>query len=318
MRALVTGANGFIGRNLCRALVEQGHFVRAVGRSEPAFTCGSEWLSIESIDGSTDWSEPLESVDVVFHLAGIAHLPLETPRLLDHALTVNARGTARLAEAAAARGVSRLLFVSSVKVHGQESGQRPFREDDPPRPVDAYALSKWEAEKHLETASRNRGLPITILRPPLVYGPGVRANFLKLMRIVDRRVPLPFASVTNRRSLIFVGNLASALVDCATRPEAAGRRFLVSDFEDLSTPELIRRLADLMGHRPRLFSLPEPLIRAGAGALGAGETLQRLVSSLQVDPSAIADLGWRPPISVDEGLKRTVLWYQQHKHEPDD
>jgi nucleoside-diphosphate-sugar epimerase len=226
---------------------------------------------------------------------------------------VNAAGTRRLAESAAQAGVRRFVYVSSIKVNGERTGNRPFTEADPPGPEDAYAQSKYEAEMALREIAARTGMEVVIVRPPLVYGPGVKGNFRTLLRVVRMGLPLPLASCDNRRSLVGLSNLADLLALCVTHPAAAGETFLAADGEDLSTPELLRRTGRALGRPARLFPVPPALLRAGARMFGRAGAGERLCGSLQVDISrARRILGWNPPSTVDEELARTAQWYQQH------
>lgn len=224
---------------------------------------------------------------------------------------VNVDGTVKLARDAAARGVKRFVFLSSVKVHGERISDRPFSEGDIAHPEDAYGISKWEAERALAQIGKDTGMEVVVLRAPLVYGPGVKANFLRLMRLVARGVPLPFASVTNLRSVLYVGNLVDAIIRSLEAPAAAGKTYLVSDGEDVSTPDLIRALAGALQVPARLFPCPVAVLRAAAAVLGRGEEMARLVGSLQVDSSRIrSELGWRPRYSLADGLRETARWFR--------
>ena len=224
---------------------------------------------------------------------------------------VNVEGSDNLARQAARAGVRRFVFLSSVKVNGEASAGRAFVETDPVMPMDAYGLSKAEAEKRLRIISTETGMDIVIVRPPLVYGPGVRANFLSLLRAVDSGVPLPLSSISNLRSLVYVGNLVHALEACLVHPAAANRTFFVSDDRDVSTPQLVREIAIALKKKPLLFPFPPALLR-GAGLLtGRAEQIARLTGSLQVDVSSIKTaLDWRPPFSLQQGLAQTVSWYR--------
>mgnify|MGYP001815232946 CR=1 FL=1 len=257
-------------------------------------------------------TDGLRGVNAVVHLAGRAHVMHDTavdPERAFH--EANVAATRHLARQAAAAGVRRFVFVSSIKVNGERTARRPFTELDEAAPEDAYARSKWAAELALQEIAAGTGMEIAIVRPPLVYGPGVRANFLRLMRLVERGVPLPLSGVRNRRSLVSVWNLCDLLSLCARHPAAAGETFLVSDREDLSTPELVHALADGLGRRARLFPFPVAALRAAAGLLGRAEMLDRLVDSLQVDCDKAAGLlDWRPCVPVREGLRRTAAWYR--------
>ncbi|HVL59100.1 MAG TPA: SDR family oxidoreductase [Burkholderiaceae bacterium] len=313
MKVLVTGANGFVGQALLPALLRAGHSVRAAVRVPGR--CGSpiDEVAVGDLSEATDWRAAVDGTDCVIHLAARVHVmrdvaadPLQAFR------RVNVAATEALARAAAEAGVRRLVYLSSVKVNGESTtGRAAFTESDPPLPQDPYGVSKAEAESALRAAGRATGLQIVVLRPPLVYGPQVKGNFLRLLRWVSRGVPLPLASADNRRSLIYVGNLADALVACVEHPDAANELFLVSDREDLSTAQLIRRLADALGVRPRLLRFPPSLLSALAGAAGKSAEAERLLGSLRIDSTRISQrLGWSPPHPVDQGLRATAAWYR--------
>ena len=306
---LVTGASGFVGRVVCDRLERDGYRVRRVLRPGHLLREGQD-IGIEDIGSTTDWAQALAGCDAVVHLAARVHVfqPGACPA---EYFQVNVEGSERLARSAAAAGVRRFVFLSSVKVNGESTDGRPFSENDVPAPMDAYAASKLEAEVRLRQTAVDTGLEIVILRPPLVYGPGVKANFLSLLRAVDAGVPIPLAAVDNRRSLLYVGNLASAIETCLTHPAAAGRTYLVADGDDVSTPELVRRISDALGRRPRLFPLPVALLEAAAALLGRQAQAQRLTRSLQLDLTRIkSELGWRPPFTMQEGLIETASWYR--------
>jgi UDP-N-acetyl-alpha-D-quinovosamine dehydrogenase len=310
-RLLVTGATGFVGSRVCSLLIERGLAVRAAVRRAPArATAGLEIAAVGDIGPSTRWEDALAGAECVVHLAARVHQMRDrAPDPLAAHCEVNVLGTTRLARAAAAAKVRRLVFMSSVKVLG-DGRPTPYRETDAPAPADPYGRSKWEAEQALARIANETGLEVVILRPPLVYGPGVRANFLRLMNLVFRRVPLPLGSIRNRRSLVFVGNLADAILAASTHPSAAGETFLVSDGEDLSTPELIRGLGSALGRPPRLLDVPPALLRGAARMLGRGPTAERLLGSLAVDSTRIRErLSWAPPFSVDRGLAETARWF---------
>jgi nucleoside-diphosphate-sugar epimerase len=321
---LVTGAAGFVGCALCGHLAQHGIEVsRALRRPALATLHPPEVrrapagdIVVGDIGPDTAWDAALAGIDVVVHLAARVHVMDDKARdPLAEFRRVNVEGTRALAEAAARAGVRRLVFLSSVKVHG-ESTTRPFVESDPPRPEDLYGISKWEAEQALAEVGRRTGIQYVILRPPLVYGPGVRANFLRLMRAVAAGVPLPFGAVENRRSLVFAGNLVDATRRCLEGQAVAGRTYLVNDGAALSTPDLVRRLAAALGVRPRLVPVPVRAMTAAARLLGKGGTLRRLTGSLEVDASALGrDLGWSPPFDVDTGLARTVSWLREVDHD---
>jgi len=307
---LVTGASGFVGRALCDHLEREGRRVRKVLRRSQSLRPGLD-VGIEGIGASTDWNGAFEDVETVIHLAARAHVMRES---VSDPLAVyretNVAGTRRLAEAAAAAGVKRFIFISSIKVNGERTLTQPFRESDEARPEDAYGVTKFEAERELSRIAAGTKMAMTIIRPPLVYGPGVKGNLLALMRVVNKGVPLPLASIRNSRSLVFVDNLVSAIMTCLGAARAAGQTFLVSDGEDLSTRELIERLAMLLGSRPRLFRCPPKLLRFAGVAIGRKEQIARLTESLRVDSSKIRrELGWSPPFSVDQGLVETAKWF---------
>lgn len=305
---LVTGANGFVGRALCDALAVSGRRVRRAVRAE---TAGLEdAIAVGDICGSTDWGRALDSVSCVVHLAARTHVLRETASdPLAEYRRINVDGTDALARQAARAGVRRVVFLSSIKVNG-EAAAAPFTERDAPRPEDGYGISKWEAEQALARAAAEGAMEFVILRPPLVYGPGVRGNFLRMMRLVARGVPLPIASIANRRSLIYLGNLVDAIVAVSGSPRAAGRTFLVSDGEDVSTPDLARAIAHALGVPPRLLPCPRTVLELGAALTGRRAELARLTGSLQVDGSALRrELGWSPRHTLAQGLAETARWY---------
>jgi nucleoside-diphosphate-sugar epimerase len=225
---------------------------------------------------------------------------------------VNVEGTEALARAAVRQGVRRVVFVSTAKVNGEATFERPFAEGDPPDPQDAYAVSKWEAEQALQSIAATTGLEIAIVRTPLVYGPGVRANFLNLIKLVERGIPLPLPDTKNRRSLVGVENLADFLAQCAGHPGAANQTFMISDGEDVSTRELIVRLAKALGRSARFLPVPEFAIRLAARLTGKEAAVNRLFGSLAINSDfARLRLGWKPPVTLDSGLAATARWYLQ-------
>ncbi|MDD5296571.1 MAG: NAD-dependent epimerase/dehydratase family protein [Rhodocyclaceae bacterium] len=309
MKILVTGASGFVGRALCAALTQAGH------ECLPAVRCAKGMAAervVGPIGADTDWRAALDGAEAVVHLAARVHVMKDSAEnpLADFR-AVNVLGTERLARSAAAASVRRLVFLSSVKVNGEATPGAPFRESDAPAPEDAYGVSKHEAEQALHRVAVETGLEVAILRPPLVYGPGVGANFLRLMGLAAKAWPLPLASLDNRRSLLFVGNLCSAIIACLTHPAAGGQTFLVSDGEDISTPELVRRLAGSLGAADRLWPLPLALLRALGSLVGRSAEIARLTESLRMDSSAIRDrLGWHAPFTLDQGLTETAAWFR--------
>ncbi len=314
---VVTGANGFIGAAVCRALAEAGHVVtgtvRAPVHQHTVAPCRQ--IAVGDIDGATNWFKCLQAADAIVHLA--AHVPQTRIRgtsALAHLHRVNVEGAENLARQAAAAGVRRLIYVSTAKVHGETSRERPFTEDDPPSPPDAYAQSKADAEQVLGRVAVGTELELVIVRPPLVYGPGVKGNFLRLMQLVDRGVPLPLKRIDNRRSLIGLDNLVDLLSLCIQHPAAAGHTFLVSDGEDLSTPQLLDGIAHAMRRPLRLWRMPSALLHVTATAIGKREWYDRLCGSLQVDASQVQEtLGWRAPTPIEAALPDTVEWYLKAK-----
>ena len=307
---MVTGASGFIGQELCEELIRRQHSVKTIVRDESKIK-DIRYLNakVADIGPETNWVSALQDIDVVVHLAARVHImkdkafdPLEAFR------KVNTAGTLNLARQAAAAGVKRFVFVSTIKVNGDVTMPgRPFRADDVPVPLDPYAVSKLEAEQSLRELEAQTGMEVVIVRPPLVYGPGVGANFASMMRWVARGVPLPLGAINNSRSLVALGNLVDLLVTCLKHPAAAGQTFLVSDGEDVSTSELLSRTAQAMDRKVMLLPIPTFLLEAGAALLGKRTVAQRLCGSLQVDIEKTRYLlDWNPPYTLNQGLKRTV------------
>lgn len=312
MRCLITGGNGFVGHGLTSHVLAKGYEVRVALRQPTRADqfVGIETVEIGSLSIKNDWTAALRNVDMIVHLAARVHVmndrgsdPLAEFR------RVNVEGTANLARQAAAAGVRRFVFLSSIKVNGEFSQEgHPFTADDAPAPEDPYGVSKHEAEQLLRQIATKTGMQLVIIRPPLVYGPGVKANFESMMRWLARDVPLPLAAVTrNRRSLVALDNLVDLLVTCLRHPAAANQTFLVSDGEDLSTVELLRRTGNALGHPARLFFVPHSVLKFGAQVANKSGSYQRLCGSLQLDIAKTRRLlGWRPPVSVDEGLRRAA------------
>jgi nucleoside-diphosphate-sugar epimerase len=268
-----------------------------------------EEVVVGPIDGKTDWSEALAGVEVVIHLAARVHVMRDDATdPLDEFRKVNVAGTERLARSAAASGVKRLVYVSSIKVNGESTGEgEVFTEADVPSPQDPYGVSKWEAEQVLSHVSQETGLEVVIVRPPLVYGAGVKGNFVQMLGVLAKGVPLPLASVHNLRSLVYVGNLVDALIVCAKHAGAAGQTYLVSDGEDVSTTDLLRQLGTAMGCPARLFSCPHALLKLAGRLTGKAEQVERLLGSLRVDSGKIRrELNWSPPYTLGQGLRLTA------------
>ncbi len=309
MKLLVTGANGFVGRALCGELMKRGMQVRGAVRARDQLPSGIETAPVGAIDGATDWSMAVAGIDVVIHLAARVHVMRDIAfNPLEEFRKVNVAGTMNLARQAAKAGVKRLVYVSSIKVNGEATvAEGRFSETDAPNPQDSYGISKWEAEQALHRAVKETGLEVVILRPPLVYGEGVKGNFAQMMRVLKIGIPLPLASVENRRSLIHVGNLVDALILCAKHPEASNRTYLASDGEDVSTPEILRQLGIAMNHPARLFPCPAFLLKLAGNLIGKSDQIERLLGSLQIDSGKIRiELGWVPPYTLLEGLRSIV------------
>ena len=277
---------------------------------------------IDDIGPYTDWTGVLENVDTIVYLAARVHVMQETSTdPLDEYRRVNTYGTERLAYMAAKAGVRRIIYLSTIKVNGEKTPPHPsplpqgergyFREDAMPAPQDHYAISKWEAEQILGRIAGETGFEVVIIRPPLIYGPGVGGNFKRLLGRVNNGVPLPLSRVNNRRSLIYLGNLVDAIVTCIDHKDAEGQTFLVSDGEDISTPDLIRIIARAMGKRPGLIPFPLPLLKVIGRVSGKSAEIERLTGSLCIDNSKIREvLGWKPPYTMEEGIRETVRWYK--------
>lgn len=314
MRVLLTGASGFVGRAVQARLLADGlHRLRCAQRKAPvAPLAGVEYCLAPSLEAEADWSQALADVDAVIHCAARVHVMHEQAAdPLAEFRRANVEGTLCLAQQAVAAGVRRFVFVSSIKVNGEQTlpGQA-YRADDVSDATDPYGISKREAEDELLALAAETGLEVVIVRPPLIYGPGVKANFLSMMRWLQRGVPLPFGAIGNRRSLVALDNLVDLLVVCLTHPAASGQRFLVCDGEDLSTTELLRRLSAALGRTARLLPVPQALIEWAAILLGRRQLNQRLCGSLQVNMDKTRErLGWAPPLSVDQALAKTAAHY---------
>ncbi len=317
MKILVTGGTGFVGKALCPTLHTLGHEIVCSVRSEnheqiqavtPFFT--------PSIDGNTDWKQGFDRTNVVIHLAGIAHVRSKNRfDLYDQFCRVNYAGTLNLAIQAARAGVCRFIFLSTIGVNGViNPSRKPFVASDLPAPHNAYAVSKLKGELALRKIEAKTGMEVVILRPPLVYGPHVKANFLRLMDLVASGIPLPFANVSNQKSFIGIDNLIDLIITCVNHGNAGGQTFLVSDNEDLSTPQLIRKIARAMGKRSILFPLPAETMDLSCRLLGQKQIYNQLWGDLRIDTKGICEkLKWSAPVSVDQGIERTVHWYLKDK-----
>lgn len=314
-RILVTGATGFVGHFLCDRLLTDGLLVRGtvLTSENPSFlVSGVEPVTVEPLGADTPWSHALSGVVTIIHLAARVHIMDDTAvDPLTEFRRVNVKGTVQLAREAAKAGVRRLVFISSIKVNGEETST-PYTPDSPPNPSDPYGISKWEAEQELRKIEAETGLQVVIVRPTLVYGPCVKANFLNMMKIIRRGIPLPLASINNKRSLIYVGNLVDALATCTIHPDAAGNTYLVCDGEYVSTPELIRRTAFALGVPARLFPVHVSLMKFAGKLTGKSGAVNRMTGSLTVNSSKIRqELGWKPPYTMEEGLRETAGWFKK-------
>jgi nucleoside-diphosphate-sugar epimerase len=321
-KIFVTGASGFIGKSLCQTLVKSNKFVRGAVRSKNFSSehINLDYISMGDINLNTNWREILTDFNCIIHCAGRAHVMKERDiNVLEAYRSLNVHSTRRLAEQAAAAGVKRFIYLSSVKVNGEATGQslhtssstgpkkNIFTYDDIPAPEDSYGISKWEAEKVLLEVSARTGLNVIIIRSPLVYGKGVKGNLARLLKLIRTGIPLPFSLVKNQRSMIGLDNLVDVIIRCIDHPSAVGKTFLVSDGIDLSTPNLLNHIAFAMGHSVRLFPIPVYFLQITARIFGKQRELDRLIGSLRIDSSYTQKiLDWKPPVSIAEGIKRMV------------
>lgn len=319
-RLLVTGSSGFVGRHLIQQL--QGGTdlqVRALVRRLPDVSASDvEYVVLPDFSAVSPEHPAVQGVDVVVHLASRVHVMNDTEvDPLAAFRRVNVGHTLALARSAAVAGARRFVFVSSVKVNGEQTAPgRPFRETDPSAPVDPYGISKMEAEEALKALALETGLEVVIVRPVLVYGPGVKANFESMMKWLVKRVPLPFGAIRNQRSLVALDNLVSLILTCTTHPAASNQTFLASDGEDVSTTELLRKLGIALDAPTRLIPVPQWVLACGATLLGKKALSQRLCGSLQVDiTKARQVLDWQPPLTLEQGLEVTAQHYFSERTE---
>lgn len=315
MRILVTGASGFVGKALCALLLQREFDIIGVVRRLPLNPLpGLDYRILADLNRDTIWSEILDGVDVIVHCAARTHVIAETdPNPLMAYREINVDATVRLAEQASNSSAKRFIYISSIKVNGESTSNQPFKPNDTPAPENPYGISKWEAEQALQNIAKNNSLDVVIIRPPLVYGPGVLANFRRLMQLIMSYFPLPFGAIHNSRSLVALDNLVDLIAICLKHPAAANETFLVSDGDDLSTTALVQRMSVALGKKKYLIPVPKFILQSIASMLGKADYAKRLVGSLQVDISKTRDLlGWSPPVSMDDALKNTAKYFLTH------
>jgi nucleoside-diphosphate-sugar epimerase len=310
---LVTGATGFVGKPLCDRLVARNNIISATIRSvgdKEKLPSEIKPILINSLCDALP-TEQLANTEVVIYLAARVHqMNDNSPNALDAYREINTKAAISLAKQAAENGVTRFIYLSSIKVNG-EGLTDPYSEKDTPNPIDPYGQSKWEAEQGLLKLAQETGLEVVIIRAPLIYGPNVKANFLQLLKIIDKSIPLPFGAINNARSILFVGNLVDAIITCLDHPNAKNQTFVVSDGDDLSTTDLMHRLGKALGKSPLLLPIPTEFLRLATKLLGKADIGDRLLGSLQVDSSKIRQmLDWTTPYTVDQGLQATADWFK--------
>jgi nucleoside-diphosphate-sugar epimerase len=316
MKILVTGGTGFVGRALIPRLIQSGHKIITTSRNVNAKITGATIYPITELGPNTDWHKALKGIEVVIHLAARVHIMSDsTPDLMSENRRINAEGTGKLAKDAAKAGVRYFIFMSTIKVNGEASNFGPFHAFDIPAPKDPYAIAKLEAEKALLKTVRVSDMCATIIRPPLVYGPGVKGNFISLLNICGKSWPLPVGRINNRRSVIYVGNLVDMVHRLIEISPPITGVYLCRDPQDVSTPELFRKISTALGTKPPIIPFPLSLLRLSASLSGKKATFCRLTESLYVDDrSTRDDLGWTPPFSMLKGLKETATWFDSLKH----
>jgi UDP-glucose 4-epimerase len=315
-KVLVTGANGFVGNVLCQQLVTEGFKVRGAYRTKTtADSCPNniEKVIVGEINSNTDWQEALQDVNIIIHLAARVHVMQETETdPLSAFEAVNTLGTLNLAEQAASSGIKRLIFLSTIKVNGDQT-EKVYSASDVVNPSDPYALSKWHAEQGLQAIRKKSGMEIVIIRPPLVYGPQVKGNFLRLIKLINKGLPIPLSSVKNKRSMVSIDNLCDLIKTCLVHAKADGEVFLVSDGHDLSTPELIRLISNALQKSARLLPFPVHWLYFFASLVHKRQEVERLCGSLLVEIKKNQEiLNWQPPFTVSEGIRKTVTHHLSH------
>lgn len=313
MKFVISGANGFVGRALCTELIRRGQHITPIIRSGNLLIENYKTIVIGEINNETNWAQALRNADVIIHLAARVHVMRDnTADPLTEFLKVNLHGTSNLARQAACSGAKRFVYVSSIKVNGEKTNaMQSFTEGNEPSPQSPYSISKWQAEQELQHIAQETGLEVVIVRPPLIYGPGAKGNFARILTVIARHIPLPFSAVHNLRSLIYVENLVDALITCSTHPIAAGQTYLVCDGEDISTPNLLRQLGDALECPAHLFPLPPNWLEILGKLSGKSGAIERLLGSLQVDSGKIRrDLNWVPPYTLHQGLQKTAESYR--------
>lgn len=316
MTILLTGATGFVGSALTRQLHQQGYSLTAVVRRVTDSLPGTiQQTPVGDLRPNTNWTPVLNGVDTVIHLAARVHVMRDdTTDPLAAFRRINTIATLNLAQQAADARARRFIYLSSIKVNGENTTDKPFTPKEHNVPTDPYALSKYEAERGLMEMAQQTGMEIVIIRPPLVYGPGVKGNFRQLIQWTHRGIPLPLGAIHNQRSLVALDNLINLVITCINHPAAANQTFLISDDEDLSTTELLQRLGNALDKPACLFPVPQGLLEHGLKLIGKGDIARRLCSDLRIDISNTKQrLDWKPPVSVDEGLRRTAQWYLQQQ-----
>jgi nucleoside-diphosphate-sugar epimerase len=310
MKILVTGATGFIGNKLCQALSAHGDTVFAVARRQVAIDTNITVIN-KVLSKETDWHDCLKDIDVVIHLAGRAHVMNDVSENPYQAYAdINIDATKHLAKQAVLSGVKRFIYLSSIKVNGERTKDVAFSETDSPQPKDDYGTTKCEAEKVLNNIARQTGMDVVIIRPPLVYGAGVKANFKSLIKLAQLNIPLPFGAIDNKRSLVFIENLIDFILLCTHHPNAANQTFLISDDDDVSTTRLIQYIKEASGKRPLLIPVPQSWLRFVFQLIGKSFLSDRLLGNLQVDiTKAKTLLNWKPPFALEQGINKTIEAY---------